>query len=261
VTSPTRTRARRPPIDPRIRERRQEVTRSQGRRRLRILLVLLGVVLLVAAAAGATRSPLLDVDRVLITGAQHTSVPDVLRASGFDRPRAMIDVQADESARRLRRLAWVGNAHVERKWPSTIHITLDERVAVASVPANGGGWAAADAHGRVLARQAAPLPGLPQIAGGIPAGEPGTLTARPVIEALAVAAALPADLRPKTPIIGVTPEGVELRLLPAGVAKLGSTDQLDAKLDAVLTVLQRANVTNLAVLDVRVPGVPVLTRR
>ncbi|MBA3655363.1 MAG: hypothetical protein H0W70_14365 [Actinobacteria bacterium] len=44
------------------------------------------------------------------------------------------------------------------------------------------------------------------------------------------------------------------------MAKLGGRDQLTAKLDAVVTVLERADLARLSVLDVRVPGTPVLTR-
>lgn len=262
MTTPTTTRRRpRPNIDPRIRERRIEVKRRQGRRRLRILVALLSVVLAVAAAAGATRSPLLDVDHVVIAGAQHTTAPAVLGAAALDHHRFMIDAHADRMQRAIARLPWVEHVAVERQWPATVHITLQERVAVASVPANGGGWALADQYGRVLARQAGPAAELPQIQGGAPAGTEGSTLAKPVIDALAVAAALMPELRPRAPVVAITPDGLELRLVPSGVARLGSVDQVVAKLDAVLTVLDHANTAGLVVLDVRVPGAPVLTRR
>jgi hypothetical protein len=82
-----------------------------------------------------------------------------------------------------------------------------------------------------------------------------------VIDGLAVARAMPAALRPHVPVIAVVADGVELHLVPSGVARLGSIAQLSAKLDAVLTVLEHANTAGLSVLDVRVPGAPVLTRR
>lgn len=257
MSTPSR---RRPPIDPRIRERRIEVARRQGRRRLRVLIGVLIAVLVSTAAAAATRSSLLDVDRVEITGAQHTGVKEILRAARLDRHRLMVDVHADVIIRRLGRLPWIARADVEREWPATVRIALQERVPVASVSAAGGGWALADKAGRVLATQATPAAELPQISGGAPAGPPGSFVAVPVRHALVTAASLPDALRPRAPVVAVNAEGVELRLKPRGVAKLGSIDRLDAKLDAVLTVLERANVTNLAVLDVRVPSAPVLTR-
>jgi cell division protein FtsQ len=245
---------------PRIRERRNEVKRREGRRRLRILMALLAAVILLTAAGAVTRSPLLDVDQVVIAGAQHTSVNDVLRAGGLNRHRLMVDVRAAQMSRAIARLAWVDRVRVERHWPGKVRITLRERVPVASVPGAGGGWAIADATGRVLARQATAPPELLQVAGGLPAGPPGSIVARPVIDALAVAAAVPAELRRRAPVIAIADDGLELRLVPSGVAKLGNRDHVAAKLDAVLTVLDHANIAGLAVLDVRVPGAPVLTR-
>ena len=259
MTATTRPR-KRPPIDPRIRERRIEVARREGRRRLRILLVILAIVLTSSAAAAATRSSVLDVDRVMIAGARHTGVPEILHAAGLDRHRLMVDVHADAMIRNLDRLPWVSRAEVERDWPATVRIAIRERIPVASVMAAGGGWALTDKTGRVLAKQPGPAADLPQVTGGPPAGAPGSTVGRRVRDAVLTAARLPAALRPRAPTVAVSADGVELRLKPAGVAKLGSVDRLDAKLDAVLTVLQRGNVTNLVVLDVRVPSAPVLTR-
>jgi hypothetical protein len=81
-----------------------------------------------------------------------------------------------------------------------------------------------------------------------------------VLDGLSVAGALPAALRPRVAAVRVAATGVELTLLPRGIARLGDARDLAAKLDAVLTVLERASVANLAVLDVRVPSAPVLTR-
>lgn len=255
----TTTRSR-PPIDPRIRERRIEVSRRQGRRRLTVLLAILTVVGVLLLLVAATRSSLLDVDHIVIAGLNHTGADDVVHAARLDHHRLMIDVHADVMSRRIDRLPWVDRSHVDRGWPGTVRVTIRERVAVASLPAGGGGWALADRRGRVLARQAQPGTGLPQVTGGPPAGAVGSTVAGPNLDALAVAAALPTELRPKVPAVLLSPEGIELKLVPIGVAKLGSTDQLTAKLDAVITMMQRANLEHLAVLDVRVPSAPVLTR-
>src|SRR2546425_13070643 len=109
----TRTRAK-PAMDPRIRERRNEVKRREGRRRLRILMALLAAVIVLTAAGAVTRSPLLDVDHVVIAGAQHTSVNEVLRAGGLNRHRLMVDVRAAHMSRAIARLAWGDRVRVER---------------------------------------------------------------------------------------------------------------------------------------------------
>jgi hypothetical protein len=113
VTTPTTTKGRaRPRIDPRIRERRIEVKRREGRRRLRVLVALLAVVLVVCAVGAATRSPLLDVDHVIISGANHTPVPAVMHAAGLDRHRLLIDVHADHINGAIGRLPWIASVTV-----------------------------------------------------------------------------------------------------------------------------------------------------
>jgi hypothetical protein len=53
---------------------------------------------------------------------------------------------------------------------------------------------------------------------------------------------------------------LELRLNPAGVVRLGPPDQLAEKMLATQTVLAQVDLTGLAVLDVRVPASPAITR-
>jgi hypothetical protein len=54
---------------------------------------------------------------------------------------------------------------------------------------------------------------------------------------------------------------VELRLNPEGMVRLGPPDDLDRKFTAIRVVLAQVDLRNLAVLDVRRPENPVLTRR
>jgi hypothetical protein len=54
---------------------------------------------------------------------------------------------------------------------------------------------------------------------------------------------------------------VEIRLAPEGSVRLGPPVDLDRKFDAIRAVLAQADLRNLAVLDVRRPDSPVLTRR
>jgi len=96
---------------------------------------------------------------------------------------------------------------------------------------------------------------------------PGSTAA--LLLVLAVAVALPAELRART--VGVAPaEGgrgeVDVRLhseggSPGGTVRLGLPMDLDRKFDAIRAVLAQVDVHNLAVLDVRRPDSPVLTRR
>ncbi|MGI8810650.1 MAG: cell division protein FtsQ/DivIB [Acidimicrobiales bacterium] len=257
-------------MDPRIRHRRVEVRRQEGRRRFRVLV---GTTALVVAGAGgwaANGSSLLDLDRVVVVGAVRTGVDEARLTSGLRRGEPLSGVDPDAAARRVEALPWVQDASVSRRWPEEVRIRISEREPVAVASAADGRFAAVDGTGRVLEWSVAPPSGLPVLAGLPPAGPAGTTLAPEGVAALAVAVALPTELRART--VGVAPaEGgrgeVDIRLHPGaagsseGIVRLGPPEDLDRKFDAIRTVLAQVDIRNLAVLDVRRPDSPVLTRR
>ena len=250
------------PIDPRFRRRRIEVRRRAGRRRLRLLAGASASVALIGAAWGVSRSPLLDVDHVRLTGATHTQLQKIIQTAGSLPGRPMVDLDEAAAAHRIERLPWVENARVRRRWPNTVSIQVRERAPAASVPAAGGGWALVDDRGHVLA----PVPSAPAdrtaIEGVPPAGAPGTLVPPGALAPLEVARALTPAMRLRVGAVVRTPDGeLQLRLRADGVVRLGDTGQLEAKLVAAETVLADVDAGHVAVLDVRVPDTPVLTHR
>jgi cell division protein FtsQ len=254
--SPTSTTTtRKPRIDPRLQERRIAVKRDEGRRRLRFLVVSVAVVALAGGAAGATRSPILEVDLVVVCGAEHLAAGSVLHTAGLACGDLMVDIDTGAAARRIERLSWVASAEVHRRWPGTVQVRVTERRAAAAVPVVGG-WATVDASGRVLER-AADLPaGLSVVE--VPALRDDNVPPR-LRDALAVAAAIPERLRERVPRVVPGPDGIELPLQPSGFVRFGGADQLGEKLTALETILDRVD-GPVAVIDVRVPDAPVLTR-
>lgn len=257
-TPATSTRVR---IDPRLRRRRIEVLRTEGRRRLRNFAAAFGVVLLAVGAVGATRSPLLDVDYVDVVGIEHTPRQVLVAATGLDRHPLLIDVKTDRLAAAARALPWVATARATKQWPGTVRFEVTERVAAAAIATPAGQWALVDLEGRVLEVMGA-RPPLPAVSGVGAPGEPGTFLPEEVARVLAVAAAVPEAVRAKVgEVVLRDPGDVELLLVPSGVARLGPPDQLPAKMEALATMLTKADLRRLAVLDLRVPTAPVLTRR
>ena len=259
--APPRQRERKPGfIDPRFRQRRIEVRRLEGRRRLRILLILAGFVGVALVGWGLSRSPLLDVDHVRITGTVNTTAASITTASGVHQGMAMFDVHEGGAASNLRALPWILRAHVERHWPSTVTISVVERIPIAGVPARAG-VAVVDRTGRVVATGATPPADLPMLLGLPPAGPAATRIGGRAGDLLAVAQAMPPQVTQRVAGV-VAAEGgqVELRLKPAGVVRLGPPDQLAEKMLATQTVLAQVDLTRLAVLDVRVPASPAITR-
>ena len=250
-------------MDPRIRQRRMEVRREEGRRRRRVMLACLIVASALAGAGGAARSPLFDVDYVDVRGAEHTPRLEVLRAGGLDGRPAMVDVDSGSVARKVETLPWVREAIVRRDWPGTVRIDLTERRPAAVLPAGEGQWAVADAAGRVLAVGPDKPAALPVIGGAPRPGPPGSNLGRDVSPALRVAASLPHALTRRVADVAVVAgRQVELQLVPpGGVVRLGPPSGLGEKLRVLEALLEQADLARLAVIDVRVPRAPALTRR
>lgn len=247
-------------MDPRIRERRVAVRRDEGRRRLRLLLAGAAVAGTLALAYGATRSPLLDVDRVRVGGAVRTSAAELRAAGGLDGRPQLADVDPEVVAARLERLPWVQEAHVVRHWPATVDISVVERAAVATVPAAGGGAALVDLSGRVLAVEPEAPAGLVQVAGP-PAPTPGAQVPRAVRASLAVLDALPPSLSARVNGLTIAEDGtLDLHAVGLPVVRFGPPEQVRPKLVALATLVARTDLRGVQAIDVRVPTAPVLTR-
>ena len=250
------------PMDPRIRERRAQVRRDAGRRRLRLLMSLGAALASLGLAAGVLHSPLFDVDRVFIEGATNTGRGDVLGAAGLDQRTYMVRADEARLARRLEALPWVESAVVQKDWPATVRIRLLERSPVAAVPVAGGGWSLADATGRVLTPPVGEAPpGMPVVEAPTPAGRPGSTAAEGVRGALHVASAVPSTLSGRVTKIAVDAGGsLVINVDRAPPVTFGPPAQATAKLLAVATLLARADMRGVKAVDVRVPTAPVLTR-
>jgi len=201
-------------IDPRFRERRIEVRRTEGRRRLRVLLILAGFFFAALLAWGISRSPLLDVDHVRITGTVHTTPADIRAAARIHNGLAMLDVDSGAAAARLRAIPWILRAHVERHWPATVTIAVVERVSVAAVPAKTG-IGVVDRTGRVVATQSAAPTGLPVLLGLPPAGPASTRIGGRAADLLAVAQAMPPQVAQR--VAGIAAADGSWTLVDAGL--------------------------------------------
>lgn len=263
MTTSTRAKRKQPtPIDPRIKQRRVEVTRDAGRRRLRLVLGTLGVVALGAAGAGLTQTPALDIDRVVLVGATRTPLEQIRMVAGLEPGTPLTSVRAGEGARRLEALPWVASASIRRQWPGTVEVVLTERVPAAALARADGKWSIVDLEGRVLEVVATPPVALAHVHGAGRAARAGHHVAPSAVPGIRAAAAMPLSLRKLVGGINLTPQGIELGLTAGkGIVRLGDADRLEEKLRAAATVLSRVPSRTVSVLDVRVPRAPVLTRK
>lgn len=264
-------------VDPRMRSRRISVRRDAGRRRLKRATLVLAVVAVVVLALVATRTPLLDVDRVTVVGVDGPRSEAVRAAAAIPSDEPLISLDTGAVADRVEELPWVASAQVGRSWPSTVRVTVTLRQVVAAVQVTENHLALVDPDGWVVAIEEGTVTppeedsagegdppagdaelGTPLVLTGIegPVGEGRRLDGA-ARDALAIAAAV-AERLPDT--VASVSTDLDAELLTGGVVRFGSAEDLDEKITAVKTVLSDVDTTCLAVLDVRVPGSPALTR-
>lgn len=264
-----------PPIDRRIRARRIEVRRGEGRRRLRRLVVLLCASAVVVATWGIVRSPLLDIDEIHVVGVTHTDVATVVDVLGVSVGDALIDVDVDAAASRVAALPWVAGVDVTRAWGGSITVEVVERTADAVVVDPRGALWLVDADGAVLGlADPADVGGLMPIEGIAPPA-PGGAVDPAHDAALRLATSIPDSVRPLVAAVEADRDGeVWVRLVArpgevdangqprpdGGHVRIGDGREIDEQVRSLTTVLEQVDLTDLGVLDVRVPANPVVIR-
>ena len=196
-------------MDPRIAERRIEVKRAQGRRRLLALMAAASLVVAAGLAFLAVNSPFLDVDRVLVTGAHHVTTDQVRTSARVHRHDALLFVDTAAVARRLEALPWVRHASARREFPGTVRITIAEYTPVAYVRDGKGVVLLADT-GRAITRVATPPSGTVEILGVRRAPKAGELLSPP--EAASIVMHLPRALAQQVRALDVGGSGLALDL-------------------------------------------------
>lgn len=286
MSAPTRTRRpAHPGIDPRLRARRVAVARAQGRRRLRILVGVVVAASVVGLGWLAVQSPLLDVDRIRVDGAEHLSAAEVRRTTGVDRRDALLLVDPGAVSRRVERLPWAASVSVHRRLPGTLTVRVTERRPVAWAPLSprparpspsaagaagragtpkagtgSGPVALVDADGRVLAHVAEPPGGLGELLGVRRVPRPGGFVG-PGGAVLRAVAYLPPGLRAYVETAGMERGRAVVRFHSgpgapsAGEIRFGGLDALREKADAAAAVI-RALGAGVAYVDVSVPDAP-----
>lgn len=252
-------------IDPKIRERRIGVKRAAGRRRLRVLVLVLLGILLSGGLVLLTRSPLLDVDDVRVSGADSTAIANIIEQSGIDLGDPMLEVDPGAAASAVEALPWVRSAEVSRRWPGRVEIIVEEHEPAALVE-GGGGSRLVSSTGEVIAEPQVIAGELPRIqlesVGVPPAGETLSSDQLAVLDVV-----LGLDPQIETLIEATrvdradTEPALVFELVGGGEINFGEIELVEQKLVAISTMLSgQVVLEGLDTIDVRVPSVPVITR-
>lgn len=200
-------------MEPRLRQRRILARRSEALRRLRWVLIGVGVLLVVVAALAVLGSSLFAVDRVDVTGNRYTD-PVELQAVIDDlegTPVLLADTEAAEE--RLEAIPWVEDARVRTKFPDRATIEIRERTPVAAMPGGDGLTRVIDREGRVLAVIEGQPVALVWISGpGTLDLEPGEFASIGPSSAASLVTKLTPTVRRLVDSMQVTADGSDLRL-------------------------------------------------
>jgi cell division protein FtsQ len=222
-----------------------------------VLLGLGGLAVFVTLVWGTLQSSVLDIDHVEVYGSSQISAETAATVAGVVRGQPLMAVDPRRGEVLLEGLPWVGRARVQRLFPNSIRITLEERRAAAAAARPEGGFVLLDDSGRVLAESPQRPEGLPEVTG---AGAPPVLgawlpAARPMLRTVA---ALPTRLRRQVTAAAMAGNGVTLRLGAVPEVRFGPPSELPAKTAALVSLLERLAGRAVLFVDVQVPSAPVV---
>jgi cell division protein FtsQ len=229
----------------------------RGRRRGRVLRIALALLVLATVAWALWSGPLLAVRSVQVDGAGTLPADQVRAAAGIEEgtPLLRVDVAAAEA--RVAQLPQVASVEVTRGWPSSVVITVVERVPVAVV-GEPGSRSLVDAQGVLF----------DSISGDPPAGvvpvdlaSPGPGDP-PTMAVLAAVLALPDDVRARIAVASADDaEAISLTLADGTTVLWGGPEESDRKgtaLAALLGQIEAGSLEPAETIDLSSPDAVVL---
>ena len=247
-------------IDPRIQERRIEIIRAKGKRRLRMLLMAVLLVLLLLAAVLISKSSLLDVDEVVVVGVDSQLEELIVTVANIPKSKPLLEIDTQAISTRIKKIPSVRDAKVSRSFGGkvTISVMLREPSVLLS---NLGQWFLIDLDGRVLERVPELPPNLeyPIVEGNFDNLKVGEWVPDQALFAIELAANLPPVLLADISFVSLS-EGIELILFGEGKILFGDDQALVSKILAASTILDQVDLAELIHIDVRTPDKPVLCR-
>lgn len=199
-------------------------------------------------------SSLLAVDQVDVAGERRLPTARIAGAAQVRTGIPLARVDVDAVRERVEALRVVESAEVRRGWPSTVRITVRERVPVAAVPREGGFVLLDDDGVRVATATDAPR-GLPvvRIDSGADAAEDSRAQTAANRTALRVLGVLPSRLAARVSTVTVaTDGGVRLRFRDGATVIWGNAEHGQKKARILAALLRRREAKTYDVSSVEV---------
>ncbi len=118
-------------MDDRFAERREAVAEARARRSLRRTLRVLLIAAVVAGLVYLVQSPVLSVDEIQVDGVSRSDTLATLGSFGIalGEPLAYLDIA--EARQAIADDPWVQSVDLQRSWPTTVRVSIEERRPVA----------------------------------------------------------------------------------------------------------------------------------
>ncbi|NDV08258.1 FtsQ-type POTRA domain-containing protein [Rhodococcus sp. IEGM 248] len=205
-----------------------------------------GVVVVVALGLVAWFTPLLSVRETDVAGATSISEEQIRQVLAVPQGQPLLRVDTEGAAQRVAAIPKVATARVQRVYPSTIRVTVTERVPVVFVDSPGGTHLL-DAEA-VDYEIAPPPPGVPRLVTETPGwGDPSTEAAIEVLESM------PPQLRGQVgQVAAKSISDISVTLLDGRTVVWGGTEKSERKAAVTLPLLTQPGQTY----DVSSPDLP-----
>ena len=252
-----------PAIDPRIRQRRLAIRRSEGRRRL-LWVVAVAVVAVVAVGGWALlHTRWFSAQVVTVEGVHpHTTADAIVAAAGLNGHPALVSVDPGATAGRVEALPFIATAQVHRHWPDGVAVTVTERIPKLTVAGPRSSWSVLDGSGRTLQVVATKPAGLVTLVvhtpkGVVPPSPVGGALPSSATMALKVGRTLPVAFSAQVVSLTAAPDGTISMTLNSGITVLlGTGADLAAKYEDVAAIIAHGTLRGAKVIDVSVPQSP-----
>ena len=205
-----------------------------------------GVVVVVALGLVAWFTPLLSVRETDVAGATSISEEQIRQVLAVPQGQPLLRVDTEGAAQRVAAIPKVASARVQRVYPSTIRVTVTERVPVVFVDSPGGTHLL-DVEA-VDYEIAPPPPGVPRLVTESPGwGDPSTAAAIEVLESM------PPQLRGQVgQVAAKSISDISVTLLDGRIVVWGGTEKSERKAAVTLPLLTQPGQTY----DVSSPDLP-----
>jgi cell division protein FtsQ len=240
-------------MEPRLRERRIAVRRAAGRKRLRWVLVAVGVLVVLVAGLAVLGSSLFAVGTVKVDGAVYTDKAALQHVVDELDGTPVLRVDTAKAERQLEAIPWVEAARVTTHFPNRATIELRERTPAASYQGSDGQFRVLDGKGRVLdVLDAQPADYLLLVGADAPDLKAGQFAPQGYVAAASMARSLTPEIRAKAESATVTADGSDLRLQMQGdvEVRFGPARDLVAKLVRLQTKLDELAAGGFQYVDV-----------